>query len=158
LDEDQKSGAVPPPKRRLRYDVYGAKGTQQRELLFSIGILANFHGHRPTEPHRRFVTVNRSNFDTVLSALAPELRLKVAATLVRDDSKLNCELKFRSLADFSPDGVANQIPVLRRLLELRNNLAALRAKLSNNDKLQERLSDLLNRPEMLQQVKDQEGL
>src|SRR5678815_3591206 len=140
LDADQKAGAVPPPRRRVTYDVYGAKGTQQRELPFSIGILANFHGHKPTEPNRRFVGVNRDTFDTVLSAVSPQLRLTVANTLVDDDSKLKCELKFRSLEDFSPEGIANQIPALRKLLELRNNLAALRAKVNNNDKLQARLS------------------
>ena len=131
---------------------------QQRELPFVLGILADFLGDKPAEPNRRFMTVNRDNFDAVLRALRPELRLKVPNRLADDDTQLGCELSFHSLEDFSPEAVARQISPLNRLLEMRGSLAAIRAQLHKSEKLQELLRELLSRPERLQQVKDQEGL
>jgi type VI secretion system protein ImpB len=158
LRADQKPGAGSSQNPRLTYDIYTTKGVQQRELPFVLGILADFLGHRPAEPNRRFVTVDRHNIDAVLSALQPELRLKVPNRLADDDTQLACELKFHTRQDFSPDAVAGQFHPLKKLLELRASLAALRAQLHNNEKLEELLRDLLSHPDRLQKVKDQEGL
>lgn len=151
-------GAASSRPRRLTYDVYTAQGVQQRELPFVLGILADFLGHRTAEPNRRFVTVNSDNFDAVMRALGPELLLRVPNTLSGDDTQIGCELKFTALQDFSPEAIASQIEPLRTLLELRRSLALLRARLNENGRLEVLLGDLLSQPEMLQRVKDQEGL
>jgi len=158
VSSDQNPSANSSKKRRLTYDVHTTKGIQQRELPFVLGILADFLAHKPAGPNRRFVTVDRHNIDAVLHALQPELRLKVPNRLSDDETRLGCELRFQNREDFNPDAVAGQILPLRKLLELRASLAALRAQLHNNEKLEALLRDLLNHPERLQKVKDQEGL
>ncbi|HTN02299.1 MAG TPA: type VI secretion system contractile sheath small subunit, partial [Planctomycetaceae bacterium] len=59
------------------------------------------------------------------------------------DQKLNVELKFQSMDDFSPENVVKQIPLLRALLEQRENLKNLSSRLEGNDKLDELLQQVL---------------
>ncbi|MFP3648501.1 type VI secretion system contractile sheath small subunit, partial [Paraburkholderia sp. SIMBA_054] len=70
--------------------------------------------------------------------------------------KFAVDLRFKSMADFSPDEVVAQIDPLRRLLEARSKLADLRNKLAGNDKLEDLLSEVLNNTQQLQTLaKDQ---
>ena len=47
------------------------------------------------------------------------------------DAKMSVHLKFDSLRDFEPEQVVNQVPELRKLLELRQALVALKGPLGN---------------------------
>ncbi|MCG6507004.1 type VI secretion system contractile sheath small subunit, partial [Vibrio parahaemolyticus] len=50
-------------------------------------------------------------------------------------------------ADFSPDSVASQVPELKKLIELREALVALKGPLGNIPAFRERLQDMLNSEE-----------
>jgi hypothetical protein len=56
------------------------------------------------------------------------------------------DLKFRSMEDFRPESVVQQVEPLRKLLEARTKLADLRNKLAGNDKLEDILNDVLTAP------------
>ena len=49
--------------------------------------------------------------------MKPRLAFQVENTLQGDESKMNVELRFNHLDDFSPDEVVKQIEPLRKLLE-----------------------------------------
>ena len=59
--------------------------------------------------------------------------------------------------DFSPDRVAQQVEPLRKLLELRQNLADLRGSLQGNDKLDEILQNTLTSEEKLNKLRNELG-
>ena len=67
------------------------------------------------------------------------------------------DLRFRSMADFSPDEVVAQIDPLRRLLDARSKLADLRNKLAGNDKLEDLLSEVLTNTQQLQALAKGQG-
>src|SRR5580698_1223087 len=109
------------PGVHITYDVEEDGKVRTVELPFVIGVLADFSGQQE-EPvslqDRKFVEVDRGNFDAIVSAFAPRLRLVVANRLERDGNPLKIDLRFRSMADFEPEGVARQFWGMAALLEV----------------------------------------
>src|ERR1035441_7716606 len=81
------------------------------------------------------------NFDSVLRGMAPQLRIRVENKLTDDanESTLGIALEFRQLDDFGPHAIAQQVPPLRALLELRTRLGQLCRMIYRNDKAEELL-------------------
>jgi type VI secretion system protein ImpB len=155
----RKLERVRPPRVHITYDVEVGDAIQMKELPFVMGVLADFTG-QPTDPlprlrDRKFVEVTPDNFDDVLKKMAPHLTFKVENKLADtpDAGKLGVELKFESLDDFNPDRIAQQVEPLRKLLELRQQLADLRGSLQGNDKLEEILQASLSDAEQLGKLK-----
>lgn len=131
---------VRPPRVQITYDVEIGGAIEKKQLPFIVGILADLSG-QPAEPlpkvkDRKFVEIDRDNFDDVLAAAAPRLALRVPNKLQPDANEmLNVELKFKSMDDFGPVAIVQQIEPLRKLFEARNRLRDLLTKLDGNDEL-----------------------
>lgn len=151
------------PRVHIRYDVETGGAIELKELPFVMGVLGDFTGH-PSEPlaklkDRKFVEVTPDNFDEVLKSMKPHLQFKVDNVLSEepDAGKIGVDLKFESLDDFSPDRVAQQVPALKKLLELRQNLADLRGSLQGNDKLEEILQKTVGDEEKMNKLRGEIG-
>ena len=59
---------------------------------------------------------------------------------------------FKSLADFEPEQVVDQIEPLRKLLEARQKLADLRNKMAGNDKFEDLLNEVLQNTDKIAQL------
>lgn len=160
----KKLSRVRPPRVHITYDVETGGAIEKRELPFVVGVLADLSG-QPEKPllpmqdaKRKFVDIDRDNFDQVMAKIEPRLAFKVDNLLSEDDTKLGVELKFRSLDDFTPARVSEQVPALRKLLEARRALANLRSSLIGNDKLESLLADVLADTEKLQRIGTEEGI
>ncbi|HEX6068891.1 MAG TPA: type VI secretion system contractile sheath small subunit [Longimicrobiaceae bacterium] len=137
------------PRVHIKYEVETGGAIEMKELPFVMGVLGDFTGH-PEEPlaklkERKFVEVTPDNFDTVLKSMKPHLSFTVD-NLLSDEpeaGKIGVDLRFQSLDDFSPERIAEQVEPLRKLLELRRQLADLRGSLQGNDKLEEILQSTL---------------
>ncbi len=135
------------PRVHIKYEVETEGAQVEKELPFVVGVLGDFSG-QPTEPlkpmkDRKFVQIDRDNFDDVLARMTPGLRFRVANTLKDDGSEFAVDLKFRSMEDFEPGRVADQIPALRNLLEKRNQLRDLLAKADRSEELESLLERIL---------------
>lgn len=144
----KKLDRVRPPRVQIKYEVYVGDAMEMKELPFVVGVLGDFSGKPekalPALKDRKFVDIDRDNFNKVLGAMAPRLAMQVDDTISgQADQKLNVELKFQSMDDFSPENVVKQIPLLRALLEQRENLKNLSSRLEGNDKLDELLQQVL---------------
>jgi type VI secretion system protein ImpB len=121
-----------------------------------MGVLGDYSGHSknplPKLKDRKFVQIDRDNFDGVLKGMAPRLTMKVSNRLKDDDSQLGMELNFEKLEDFEPQNVVAQIEPLRKLLEARSRLSDLRNKLAGNDKLEELLDEIVRDTEKLREI------
>jgi len=66
------------------------------------------------------------------------------------------KLSFKKLSDFGPEAIANQVPELKKLLEMRNALTALKGPLGNvpafRKKIQELLGDEGARKKLLEEL------
>ena len=104
-----KLDRVRAPRVQLTYDVEVGDAIEKKELPFVAGVVGNFSG-QPAEPlaklkDRKFVNVDKDNFDDVLKGTKPRVQMQVDNKLAEDGSKLGVELNFRSLEDFSPERV-----------------------------------------------------
>ena len=144
---------IRPPRVQLTYDVEKGDAIEQKELPFVVGVLGDFSGN-PEQPlprlkDRKFVNVDLDNFDEVMEGVAPRATYRVQNRIGDQGGEFGVELTFKSIDDFRPEAVVQQVEPLRRLLESRSKLAELRNKLAGNEKLEDILTDVLNNTEQL---------
>lgn len=147
-----------PPRVQITYDVEVGDAVEKRELPLVVGLLADLSG-QPATPlpkfkERRFVEIDRDNFDEIMGKIAPRLDLSVPDT-AKGEGNLKIELNFRKFEDFHPENIVNQVPRLAKLLEARQQLRDLLAKLDGNDELDSILERIVQNSEALKQVQSQ---
>jgi type VI secretion system protein ImpB len=157
-----KLGRIRKPRVHISYEVETEGAAVDRELPFVMGVLGDFAGD-PTEPlkpvaERKFVQIDRDNFNDVMARVAPGLNLKVDNTLADDGSQMAVSLKFRSLEDFDPQNVAQQVPALKALLETRAKLRDLMSKADRSEELEKLLEQVLQDEQKLKELSSQLGL
>ena len=150
------------PRVQITYDVEIGDAIEQKEIPFVVGVLSDLSG-KPDEPlpklkDRKLVEIDRDNFNTVLEGMKPRLAYRVDNKLTDDDSKMAVELRFKSLDDFHPEQVAQQVTPLRKLVDARKHLSDLLAKLDGNDKLDELLQDVLASTDSLAELGQATGV
>jgi type VI secretion system protein ImpB len=77
---------------------------------------------------------------------------RVKNTLSDKDGEFAVDLKFKSIEDFRPESVTQQVEPLRKLVEARTKLSDLRNKIAGNDKLEDVLSEVLANTESLRRL------
>ena len=157
----KKLGRVRPPRVQITYDVETGGAIQKKELPLVVGVLADLAG-KPDGPvipikSRKFVEIDRDNFNDVCASIAPRLAFQVTNKLKDDDTKMNVELRFRKIDDFRPESVVQQLEPLRKLFEARQRLNDLIGKLDGNDDLDALLQDVAANTENAQKIKEQVG-
>ena len=156
-----KLDRIRPPRVQITYDVELGGAIVMKELPFVGGILADLSG-KPEEPlpklrDRKFVEIDRDNFNDIMASINPRLVFQVENRLADDGSKLNIELKFSHMDDFDPVAVLKQVKPLRKLYEARQRLNDLLTKLDGNDDLDQLLQDVVKSTEQLQELKSLAG-
>ena len=146
---------IRPQRVQLTYDVEKGDAIEQKEIPFVVGVLGDFSG-QPDQPlprikDRKFVNVDLDNFDEVMEGMAPRAAYRAQNTLT-GDGEIAVEMTFKSIDDFRPEAVVQQVEPLRKLLEARTKLADLRNKVAGNEKLEDLLNDVLANTEQLKQL------
>lgn len=157
-----KIARVRPPKVHITYDVETEGAVVKKDLPFVVGVMGDFSGNPTTKikplRERKFAKIDRDNFNDVLRTIAPELNMRVENTLQGDGSEMAVQLKFSSLEDFEPANVVQQVEPLRKLLETRDRLRDLAAKVDRSDALEEILENILQNTEQLRRFAQEQGL
>lgn len=157
-----KLDRVRPPRVHITYDVEIGGAIELKELPFVVGVLGDFSG-KPDQPlprldKRKFVEIDRDNFNQVLAGMKPRLAIRVDNKLTKDGSKLAAELRFNSLEDFEPDKFVLQVEPLRKLVEARGRLSDLLAKMDGNDRLEELLQEVIKKTDAQKELGEALGL
>ena len=150
------------PRVQITYDVEVGDSIEKKEIPFVVGVLGDFSG-KPDEPlpkmkDRKFVEIDRDNFNKVLEGMKPRAAFRVDNKLTNDGSQLAVDLRFKSMDDFHPESVAEQITPLKKLVEARKRLSDLLTKLDGNDKLDELLQDIISNTDALKKLGDEAGV
>ena len=157
-----KIDRVRPPRVHITYDVEVGGAIENKELPFVLGVLGDFSG-QPDEPlprvkDRKLIEIDRDNFDQVLAAMKPRLSYRVDNKLTNDGSKMGVELRFKSMDDFHPDNVVQQVEPLRKLVSARQRLSDLLSKMDGNDKLESILNEIASDTSAQAQLSSSLGL
>lgn len=140
------------PRVQIEYDVelYGAE--RKVQLPFVMGVLADLAGKSadelPEVAERKFMEVDIDNFDDRLKSLKPRVAFQVDNTLT-DEGKLNVDVTFESMDDFSPATLARKVEPLRKLLEARTQLANLLTYMDGKTGAEELIAKVLQDPALL---------
>ena len=149
------------PKERVNIVYKPAIGNAKEDVELPLKILmAGDYTLRPDDQaveNRKPINVDKDNFNQVLGEQKLELNLGVADKLSNEPgAEMAVNLKFKKLSDFTPEGVANQVPEMRKLLELRSALNALKGPLGNvpgfRKKIQGLLGDEDGRAKLMQEL------
>lgn len=145
-----------PPRVQITYDVEIGDAVEKKELPLVVGVMADLLGKPAATPiklkDRRFVEIDRDNFDEIMGKLAPRLDMSVADTM-KGEGNLKVELNFKKFANFHPEAVVDQVPRLKKLLEARLELRDLLSKLDGNDELSGLLANVVGNTEGLKEVR-----
>ena len=161
----KKLGRVRPPRVQITYDVETGGAIEKKELPLVVGILADLAGTKPPEQvipirDRKFVEIDRDNFNAVCTAIAPRLAFQVTNRLGEkgaEETKLNLELNFSKIDSFHPESIIQQVEPLKKLFEARQRLNDLIAKLDGNDDLDKLLQEIAKKPDQQQELKQAVG-
>lgn len=152
-----KLDRIRPPRVQITYDVEIGGAFEKKEIPFVVGVMADLSG-MPEAPlpklkDRKFVEIDRDNFSDVMASISPHLVFRVPNKVANDGSAMGVELRFKTIDDFGPLSLIDQIPALKKMFDVRSKLNDLVSKLDGNDLLDEKLQELLKQPDALKQLK-----
>ena len=149
------------PKERINIVFRPATGDVKEdvELPLKLLVMGDFTGRPDSRKleKRDSISIDKDNFNKALKEQDLSLNLIVPNRLSgRPDEEMNLKLKFGSIKDFEPESIVNQVPELKRLLDLREALRSLRGPLSNEPevrkKIQELVKDETARKQLLKEI------
>ncbi len=177
MSSQDKLKRVRSPRVHITYDVETGDATEKKEIPFLMGVVGDFSGkpmkrtlNRETGDYeyspvalksldqRKFIDINRDNINDVLRQLTPGFSEDVENTLAGDGSTMKVNLSFESLQDFDPASVAKQVPALRKLLEIREQLSELKVKSDLSSKLESTLEEVLKDADKVKALASELGL
>jgi|688.fasta_scaffold582906_1 type VI secretion system protein ImpB len=150
------------PRVHITYQVETEGAAVQKELPFVVGVLGDFSGNpsTPSKPlkDRKFVQIDRDNFNEIMTRMSPELNFKVENTLAGDGSEMSVQLKFNAIEDFEPAKIVAQIEPLKKLLDARNQLRDLLTKADRSEELESILEKILKNQDDLAKLSKDLGI
>jgi len=156
-----KLSRVRKPRVHISYEVETEGAVAKKELPFVVGVMGDFSGD-PTAPlkplkDRRFVQIDRDNFNSVLASMTPGINIKVKNVLQDDGSEFAVNLQFESMDDFEPAAIVEQVEPLKKLMETRNKLRDLSTKADRSEDLEAIIEKVLNNEADLNELAEAVG-
>ena len=143
-----EEGSVAPKERvNIRYRPATGDANEEVELPFKHVILGDFTSREDDTPleERERIGVDKDNFNDVMRSMKLDVDAKVEDRLSgEDEARLGVHLRFDSLKDFDPERIVNQVPELRKLLELRRALVALKGPLGNTPAFRKAIQGIID--------------
>ncbi|NVB36776.1 type VI secretion system contractile sheath large subunit [Pseudenhygromyxa sp. WMMC2535] len=129
---------------------------EEKELPFKILVIGDYTGCEDERPldERKPAKIDRQNLGAVMSGMGLHLRFNCQSKFSDDpEDTIPVDLRFSSFADFGPQWVAHQVPMLRELVESRRTLSEFKDWLRGSPSLVFRLKKALCAPETRAQLR-----
>lgn len=137
------------PKERINIVYKAAAGdvTEEKELPLKLMVMGDFtlKEDERTVEERAPISIDKSNFNEVMEGQDLSLDIDVPDRLSgEEDAELSLSLRFKSMADFKPDSIVEQVEELSKIIELRTALMALKGPLGNVPAVRKTIQKLLD--------------
>ncbi len=158
-----KDGSVAPKERvnvTFKPDTGGAQ--EEVELPLKLMVLGDFTqraDERKIED-RKPIAIDKNTFDEVLGKHDLNLTFAVPNRL-QDETEgddLAVQLQINSMKDFNPASLVEQVPELKKLMELRDALVALKGPLGNAPAFRKAIESVLSDDDSRERVLAELGL
>jgi len=128
--------------------------TEERELPLKMLFVGDYTLRQDDTPvaERKPININKDNFSKVMEGQDLNLEFGVENKLEEGGGDMAVNLKFKSLNDFTPEKIAEQVPELNKLLELRQALTALKSPLGNNKEFKKKIREIIDNEEARNQI------
>jgi len=142
-----KEGSVA-PKERVNIVYRPATGDVKEdvELPLRVLVVGDFtlqKDERAIED-RKPINIDKDNFNDVLDAQKLSLETVVQNRLSDEpDAQMGISLDFKNIKDFEPDAIIQKIPELKKLMDLREALKALKGPLGNIPEFRKKVQELV---------------
>ncbi len=155
MSKSNQSSVAPKERINIKYVPNTGDQVAEIELPLNLLVVGDLKGVREETPieERQIVSINKNNFNAVMSEASIDLTFSVPNRLEGEGKEdMAVTIGINSLDDFSPDNVARKVPELKKILELREALVALKGPLGNIPAFRSRLQELLSNEEMREQL------
>jgi len=149
------------PKERINVTYKPATGDQSAEIEipYKITVLGEFNPDEEAKPveDKKVININKNNFNEVLKHQGLTLNFSVDNKLTDEEgASLNVSLKLDSMKDFSPESIVESVDEMKKLMELRQSLIALKGPLGNvpafRKAIESAISDESERKKLLEEL------
>lgn len=126
---------IPPSRVNIRYVKYTGGAQEQVELPLKLLLLGDYTLRPDDTPleERKKISVTKDNFDAVMREQNLRLEMLVPNRLSGvEGDEMRVNLAVDSLASFSPDDIVRAVPELAKMLEIRELLTDLKARVITN--------------------------
>jgi type VI secretion system protein ImpB len=154
---DSYQKEIPKARINLSLDVETGGHQKKMELPLKMLVMGDFSNGKTNGriADRQRINIDKNNFESVMADLAPGARFEVPNLLAKDGSDFTIDLVFKSMKDFRPDSVAQQIPELHSLMAMRNLLKDLKSNLLDNIRFRKELEKIVSNQPQLEGLKQQ---
>lgn len=147
-----KEGSVAPKERvNIIYRPATGDAKEEIELPLKVLVMGDFtlqQDSRSVED-RQPINIDKDNFNDVLGAQNVRLETVVDNKLSDEpDAQMSLNLDFKKMKDFEPDTIIQKVPELKKLMELRDALKALKGPLGNIPEFRKKIQDIVKDDEV----------
>jgi len=150
------------PRVHITYDLETNGSIVEKEIPFVMGVMGDYSGDntegKKSLKDRKFSQIDRDNFNDIMTKVNPQLRMKVANLLENDVSEMSANLDFKTMEDFEPHRIVEQLEPLKKLMDTRNKLRDLLTKADRSEDLEAILEDVLSNTNALSSLSNELGV
>jgi type VI secretion system protein ImpB len=137
------------PKERINITYKPKTGglSEEIEIPYKMMVLGEFNPNEESQviEDKKVININKGNFNDVLEKQNISIGFSVDDKLSGDeDSEISVDLKINSMKDFSPESIVENVDELKKLMDLRDSLIALKGPLGNMPAFREAISNAIS--------------
>lgn len=146
---------IPPSRVNIRYVKYTGGAQEQVELPLKLLLVGDFTGKMDNTPleERKKLSITKDNFESVMREQKLRVSMVVPNRLSGEDGdEVKVDLDVESLNSFNPDEVVRKVPELAKMLEIRDLLVDLKARVITNRKFRLALEKIVRDKAQVEQI------
>jgi type VI secretion system protein ImpB len=146
---------IPPSRVNIRYVKFTDGAQEQIELPLKLLLLGDYTFREDDTPlnERKKIAITQGTFESVMREQGLKLSMVVPNRLTDGEGdEIKVELDIDSLKSFTPDEIVKNVPELARMIELRELLTDLKARVITNRKFRLALEGIVKDQQMVESI------